>query len=250
MINFKSIKTQLIIFLIALSVYLAITDKDMIFLLSGLLCVVASVVLEACLLLFKKRKLIFPDSAAITGLIIGLVLGSGQSWYIYVLASMLAIASKSLIKVQNKHLFNPAAFGIFIVTLLLAATTQWKGTYQWHILLPAGVYFTYRIRKIELLISYFVVALSLWGIQALLQHTNVLYIFGYFSYFFIFIMLIEPKTTPITRMGKILFGGIVAVGIFILTELGVGVDVELCSLLIGNSTVTVLNRLNQNKKGV
>ena len=249
-LNFRLVKTQLIIFLIAFTVYLAILDKNASLLLSVLLCVAVAVLAEDCLFLLKKRKIVFSDSAVITGLIIGFVLGCGQAWYVYVLASAIAIISKDLIRIQKRHIFNPAAFGIFSVTLLLAATTQWKGTYQWYILFPAGIYFTYRIHKMSLLISYAVVALSLWGIQALLQHVNVMYIFGYLSYFFIFIMLIEPKTTPLTWMGKMLFGSIVALSIFILTELGVRFDVELCSLLIGNSTVSLLNKLKQKKKGV
>ncbi len=249
MINIRSVKTQLIIFLIAFAVYLALADKNASFLFPVLGCVIFSVVTEACLQLAKKKPLVFHDSAVITGLIIGFVLANGQAWYVYAAASALAICSKYIIRINKKHLFNPAAFGILSVMLLLSATTQWKGTYQWSILLPAGLYFTYRIRKMALLISYAVVALTLWGIQALLQHVNIIYIFGYLSYFFIFIMLIEPKTTPITRPGKMVFGSIVAVSIFILTELGVRFDVELCSLLIGNMSVPLLNKFKQTKKG-
>ena len=248
MLNFRSVKIQLIIFLVAYAVYLAIADRSPLFLLSILLCLIAAIATEAGVRLMKKKQRVFSDSAVITGLIIGFVLSSGHAWYVYIAASALAISSKYVIRVQNKHIFNPAAFGILSVTLLLAATTQWKGTYQWYILVPAGLYFTYRIRKMELLISYAVTALGLWGIQALLQQVNVRYIFGYLSYFFIFIMLIEPKTSPIHRVGRILFGIIVAVSIFIFTEAGVGFDVELGSLLIGNAAVPLLNRL-QAKKG-
>jgi len=205
--------------------------------------------LEYGLHLIKKEKPGFPSSAVITGLIIGFVLGGGQHWSIYFGATLLAIVSKRFIRIQKRHIFNPAALGVFSAILILSATTQWQGTYRWHILLPAGLYFTYQIRKIELLLGYFLVALSLWGIQAWLQHVNVMSIFGYFSYFFIFIMLIEPRTTPVTYWGKILFGGVVALSIFLLTGMGVGFDVELCGLLIGNVTVPLLNRLKQKKKG-
>ncbi|MBU4305455.1 MAG: hypothetical protein KJ893_07545 [Candidatus Omnitrophica bacterium] len=51
-------------------------------------------------------------------------------------------------------------------------------------------------------------------------------------------------------VGKTLFGSIVAVSIFMLTERGFGVDAELCGLLIGNTAVPLLNRLKQKKKGV
>ena len=243
MVNLKSVKIQLIIFLVIFVLYTALMDRNLIFLLSAAFCVASAVLAEVCLRLSWNRRFVFSDSAVITGLIIAFVLGSGQGLFIYVLASVLAIVSKYVVRIQKRHIFNPAAFGIFSAILLFSATTQWKGTYQWYIILPAGLYFAYRIHKLGLLAGYAVTALSLWGVQALLEHVNILYIFGYFSYFFIFIMLIEPKTTPIRKAGKILFGGIVALVIFIFTEAGLGFDVELLSLLIGNAAVPLLNRL-------
>ena len=63
------------------------------------------------------------------------------------------------------------------------------------------------------------------------------------SYFFIFIMLIEPKTTPLRPKGKVIFGVAVAALIFILTQLGVRFDVELSSLLALNLFVPLLNKI-------
>lgn len=241
MINLKSIKTQLIIFLCAFALYLSFKDKDAIFLLTTLIAVVSAIGVESVVLLFKNKKLSVTDSSIISGLIIGYILSSDNPWWIFLLASLLAICSKHLIHINKRHLFNPAAVGIFLAVILFGASTQWRGTYMWHILVPFGLYFIYKIRKLEVLIGYSLTALGLFGIQAVLQKISLLNIFGYLSYFYIFIMIIEPKTTPVKPQGKFIFGIGVAVLIFVLTEIGVRLDAELCALLVLNLFVPLLN---------
>lgn len=240
---FKSIKAQLIIFLSCFAVFLAIKDKDAAFLAAVLIAVVSAVVFESAVRWIKERALTLSGSSIISGLIIGYVLSSDNHRWVIIITSLFAILSKHLIRLNKKHIFNPAAFGIFFVTIFLGATTQWKGTYAWYIVAFFGIYFILKTRKIELLISYFLISFILFGIQAFLQRTPLVNIFGYLSYFYIFIMMIEPKTTPINLFGKIVFGTGVGVSIFILSAAGVKFDAELSSLLIMNMSVPLLNKL-------
>jgi Na+-translocating ferredoxin:NAD+ oxidoreductase RnfD subunit len=154
-----------------------------------------------------------------------------------------AVSSKHLIRIRARQIFNPAAFGIFLCIILFGAQTQWKGTFLWYIVVPCGLYFVYRIRKFELLFSYATTALALFALQAMRQKVPLSNIFGYLSYFYIFVMLIEPKTTPIKPIGKIIFGASAAVLIFILTEAAVKFDAELAALLTLNLFVPLLNKL-------
>lgn len=241
MINLKSIKTQLIIFLCGFALYLSFKDKDAIFLLTTFIAVISAIGVESAILLLKDKKLSITDSSIISGLIIGYVLSCDNPWWMFILASLLAICSKHLIHFNKKHLFNPAAFGIFLAVIFFGAFTQWKGTYLWYILLPFGLYFISKIKKLEVLIGYAITALGLFATQAVMQETPLLNIFGYLSYFFIFIMVIEPKTTPIRPAGKLIFGIGVAVLIFILTQVAVRFDSELCALLVSNLAVPLLN---------
>lgn len=243
MINLKSIKTQLIIFLCGFALYLSFKDKDVIFLLTTFIAVISAIGVESVILFFKNKKLSITDSSIISGLIIGYVLSSDNPWWIFLLASFLAISSKYLIQIDRKHLFNPAALGIFLTVILFGASTQWKGTYLWYILTLFGLYFISQIHKLEVVIGYGITALSLFGIQAVIQKVSLLNIFGYLNYFYIFIMMIEPKTTPIKPRGKLIFGIGVAVLIFILTEAGVRFDAELSSLLILNLFALLLNKI-------
>ena len=248
MINLKSVKIQLIMFLCAFAVYLSFKDKDVLFLLTILVAVISAIGIESAILFFKNKAISVTDSSIVSGLIIGYVLSPDDPWWVFILAALLAVSSKYLIHFNRKHLFNPAAFGIFLVIIFFGASTQWKGTYAWHILLPFGLYFIYRIKKLGVLIGYGVVALCLFGIQALMQKAPLLNIFGYLSYFFIFIMLVEPKTTPVKPAGKVIFGMGVAALIFILTQGGIRFDAELFSLLILNLFVPLLNKVPEGGK--
>lgn len=244
MIKLKSIKLQLIIFLLLFALYISLKGSGLNFLISIFISSLFAALAEILWLYPKDKKIVVTESSIITGLIVGYVLYSRPPWLMPIVASLIAVSSKYILRLKGKHIFNPAAFGIFAVILLFGAPTLWKGTYLWYILAPFGVYFSYKIRKLELLAGYFLTAFMLFGLQAHFQGVNLLDIFGYLSYFYIFIMLIEPKTTPIKPIGKILFGMSAAVFIFALTEIGVSFDVELAVLLSLNLFTPLLNKLS------
>ncbi|MCK9616129.1 MAG: RnfABCDGE type electron transport complex subunit D [Candidatus Omnitrophica bacterium] len=244
MFKLKSIKTQLILYLLCFAVFLSIKDRDIAFLATTLIAVIASSALETIILFFKTKTFKITESSVITGLIVGYALSADNVWWNFVLASALGILSKSLIRFRKKHIFNPAGFGIFLALILFGASTQWKGTYLWYIVVPFGFYFAAKIRKIEIITGYAMVSFVLFGAQAILQNVPFWNIFGYFSYFYIFIMVIEPLTTPTRPIGKFLFGALLALLIFILTEIGVKFDAELFSLLALNMAVPVLNKIS------
>jgi enediyne biosynthesis protein E5 len=243
-----SIKIQLFIFLSFFAFYLSFMDRDWRFLFGVSLSVVFCFILESLIIYFKEKKFRLADSAAITGLIIGYVLASSQPWWIFLLASLVAVCSKHIIRVKAKHIFNPAAFGIFSAILLTGAYTQWKGTYAWYILVPFGIYFVSKIRKAEILIGYIVAFFILFGSQAIMQKISLVNILGYLNYFFIFIMLVEPKTTPIYPKGKVIFGVACAVLIFIFAQIGVKVDAELSALIILNLLVPLFNKFPERRE--
>jgi Na+-translocating ferredoxin:NAD+ oxidoreductase RnfD subunit len=244
MINLKSIKNQLVIFLVCFAVYLTARERNTGFLLTTSLAIVFTTVAESMVLYFKEKKLTITASSIISGLIIGFVISSDQPIWIFSLASLFAVVSKQIFRIKGRHLFNPAGFGIFLTIILFGAQTQWNGTYIWYILVPAGLYFIFKIEKLELILGYFLASLILFGTQALMRHVSLLNIFGYLSYFYIFIMVIEPKTTPVKPLGKFIFGCGTASLIFILTEVGVKLDAELFSLLVMNLMVPSLNKLS------
>ena len=243
----KSIKAQLIIYLTCFAVFLAIKDNSAVFLLTTGFAVFLAVCVESAVLYFRTKTFKLTSSSIITGLIIGYVLASDQQWWKFLVVCLLAILSKYLIVFKKKHIFNPAALGIFLTLIIFGASTQWMGTYVWYILLPAGIYFARKIGKLRILISFFLVYLALFGAQAIAQKIPLGDIFGYLSYFFIFIMIIEPKTSPAKPGGQMIFGAGIAILIFVLTEFGARFDVELFSLLFLNAAVLVFNKATPKK---
>jgi Na+-translocating ferredoxin:NAD+ oxidoreductase RnfD subunit len=249
MLNLRSIKTQMIIYLACLAVFLSVKDKDAMFLLATVLAVVSTAGAESVIRYLRTKTFQITESSVITGLIIGYVLSSDEPWFKFVFAAWLAVLSKNFIQFQKKHLFNPAAFGIFLTIILLGAYTQWKGTYLWYILGPFGFYLAYKIRRVELIAGYLVTFFVLFGIQAVMKHVPLLHVVGYASYFYIFIMTIDPRTTPLKPLGKYMFGVGMAILVFIMTQMGLRFDVELLSLLAMNAAVPLFNKLEFKKGG-
>jgi Na+-translocating ferredoxin:NAD+ oxidoreductase RnfD subunit len=239
----KSIKAQLAVYLAVFAIFLAVKDKSVVFLLTAGLAVFSALAVDSAILYFKTKIWKLSLSAVISGLIIGYVLSSDQPWWVFVIAGALAIASKYVIRFHKKHIFNPAAFGIFLTLVIFGAYTQWRGTYAWYILLPCGIYFAQKIGKLRVVISYFLVSLALFGAQAIMQKIPLGHILGYFSYFYIFVMIIEPKTSPVKPREQVIFGAGIAVLIFILTASGARFDVELFSLLAMNVVALFINKV-------
>lgn len=236
------IKFKLALFLILFAAYLSFMEKDRALLFNCLIAATSAILSDSIITYIKSRKFILSDSSIVSGLIIGFVLSSGQPWWIFPLASVLAISSKRFIHINKRHIFNPAGFGILTSVLLFNASTRWKGANLWYILIPSGFYFVCKIRKLEIVYGYLAVSLVLFGGQAIFQKSSLPAALMYQNWFFIFVMLIEPKTTPAAKIGKILFGGLAAAIVFLLSAIGATIDAELTSLLTLNFFVPVLNK--------
>lgn len=243
MINFRSIKVQINLFLAVFAVYLFFKEPRIAFLAGFLWAVLFSILIEAAALYLKTRKFQITDSALTSGMILGYVLSSESPWWIFLAAAVFAVGLKRILRFHGKNLLNPAALGIFLAALLLKAATEWKGAYEWYLLIPAGLYLVNKIKKLEIVLGYFAMSLLLYVPQALAQGSSLWDIPGYFNYFFIFIMLIEPKTTPPTLWPKIVFGAGAALLIFLLTEWGFRYEPELFALLVFNALVPFLNKI-------
>jgi len=243
MINFKSIKVQINLFLAAFAVFLYLKEPGFAFVAGFFWAILFSVLTEGIASFLKTKKFQFTDSALTSGLIIGYVLSSESPWWMFLAVAVLTLGLKRVLRFHGKNLLNPAALGLFLAVLLLKGYTEWKGAYEWYLLIPAGLYITHKIKKTEIVLGYFAMSLLLFIPQALDRGTSLLEIPGYFNYFFIFIMLIEPKTTPPTRWPKIAFGAGAALLVFILTEWSFRYEPELFALLVFNALVPVLNKI-------
>jgi Na+-transporting NADH:ubiquinone oxidoreductase subunit NqrB len=159
-----------------------------------------------------------PKSALISGLSLGLMLRT-DSLALGCLAAVIAISSKFLIRHRGKHVFNPT--NLALVSLLLVSERVWVSPGQWgsvalfgFLLAGLGSLVVRRAARSDvtwaLLLAYssLIFGRALWLGDplaiALHQLSNGAFLI------FAFFMISDPKTTPDSRPGRILFAILVA----------------------------------------
>ena len=191
----------------------------------------------------KTKQIAMPYTAIITAFFVSTILIPGINWYIVFFATAAAILSKHLLRVNGRHIFNPSAFGLVFAMLFFNAGNAWWSSVNRYLLIIFGLYFMYRLRTYFITIPYFLLTAVLVGIHHYTQGAALLNTFIIINYFFMLFMLIEPKTVPFTKKGKVIYALIIAVVSFILFAYSIPkIDPALAALLVGNIAVPLLNK--------
>lgn len=161
-----------------------------------------------------------PKSALISGLSLCLLLRTG-SLALVLLAAIVAVASKFVLRVHGKHLFNPTNGAL--VALLIVTPDAWVSPGQWgnvaffaFLMACLGGLVVHRALRSDVTYAFvlFYGALlfgrSLWlgepmAIPLHRLQSGALLLFTFF-------MISDPRTTPDSRAGRVLFAGLVAFG--------------------------------------
>jgi ferredoxin-NADP reductase/Na+-translocating ferredoxin:NAD+ oxidoreductase RnfD subunit len=156
-------------------------------------------------------------TAFILALIIAPVTTVNQIWFL-VWAAILAIASKYILAINKKHLFNPAAVAVAITALSLHQyASWWVGTLP---MLPfvatCGFLIVRKIKRADLVITFLLVAIGMIVGNAALTHQHIFFITKAMLidsplFFFAFIMLTEPTSTPPTQKKRAVYGALVGI---------------------------------------
>jgi Na+-transporting NADH:ubiquinone oxidoreductase subunit NqrB len=161
-----------------------------------------------------------PRSAAISGLSLSLLLRS-ESIALLLAGAVIAVASKFVVRIRGKHIFNPT--NIAIVALMLLSKHVWVSPGQWvnvaffgFLIACIGGLVVNRAARSDVTYAFIVawsvlvIGRSLWVGEPLtipihrLENGALL--------LFTFFMISDPKTTPDSRAGRILFAALVAFG--------------------------------------
>lgn len=159
------------------------------------------------------------DSTYITALILALIItpitGYGDLWFLG-WAGALAMASKYLLAIGRKHIFNPAAAAVAITYLTTGQSASW-----WvgnPLLLPfvivGGLLVARKIRRGAMVATFLIVVsaatllLSLPAGEAPLTTLWRTLLYAPI-FFFAFVFVTEPLTTPPTRRWQLVYGGLV-----------------------------------------
>ena len=154
-------------------------------------------------------------SAYITGISVGILTRSPYSWP-FALCSTISITSKYVLRVRDRHLWNPSNFGISAMLLLApwaysTLSVQW-GNNLWPMLViwALGALITYHVRRIHITATYVVSFFAFAALRSLVTGHSFLAeaapITGPMYQLFIFFMITDPKTT--VRSSKLAQGAV------------------------------------------
>ena len=191
------------------------------------------------------------ESAFITGFLVFLVMVPAVNPLGLVgiaIAAAVAVASKYLIAVRGRHIFNPAAIGVFVATLItfvsgnfsLGYAAWWMGTP--FLLIPVailGFAVLYRTQRLAMGLAFIVIG-GLIGIGgALLRGVDPTAAFSTYVLssplvFFAAFMLSEPLTLPPRRWQQLVEAAVVALLFSVPFTFGLISNTPQFALLVGN----------------
>lgn len=185
-------------------------------------------------LLFKRS--ISPKSAVITGFILSGILDYHQSFFVLIVFSFLAIASKYILRFKGRYIFNPANFSLFLATVFRLPFT-WSIESNIYLIIIVGLYLAYSFKKLPHILGFLV---PFTGLFSIIEKLNP---FKTISWFFLFIMLIEPKTSGYGTLRGFVFGTIAGVSSFLIFKFLPAKDFFVFSLFIANLFNPIFDKL-------
>jgi Na+-transporting NADH:ubiquinone oxidoreductase subunit NqrB len=190
-------------------------------------------------------------SALISGLSLCLLLRTNRP-ALAILAAMLTIAGKFLVRFRGKHLFNPTNGAL--VAMLLLTDQVWVSPGQW----GSAAFFTFlmvcvggvvvnRASRSDVTYAFIVFYCGLlfgrslyvgepFAIPVHRLESGALLLFTFF-------MISDPKTTPDSRAGRVLFAALVAFGAWYVQFRMFRTNGLLWSLAACSLSVPLINRL-------
>jgi Na+-transporting NADH:ubiquinone oxidoreductase subunit NqrB len=186
----------------------------------ALLLLLTVLVTQAICDRLSRHPAINYKSALISGLSLCLLLRTNRA-DLAVLAGVIAIAAKFVIRLRGKHVFNPTNGAL--VALLLLTDSVWVSPGQWgsvaffgFLLACAGAIVVTRAARSDVTFAFiaFYCAL-LFGRSLYLGEPMTIPFHRLESgalLLFTFFMISDPKTTPDSRAGRVLFAALVAFG--------------------------------------
>ncbi len=192
-----------------------------------------------------------PRSALVSGLSLCLLLRTGSPW-LAAAAAAVAISSKYLVRVRGKHVFNPT--NAALVVMIACSGGVWVSPGQWG---STAVFAFFLASAGSLVVSHAARADVTWTFLAayaalLLARTlwlgdpltiplhrlasGALVLFAFF-------MISDPRTTPDSRAGRVLFAVLVAVGAHLIQYRLFHTDPLLWALALCSPTVPLIDRL-------
>ena len=183
------------------------------------LAIVTSIILELVLSRIFVGKWPHVASAYITGISVGILVRSPAFWP-YALCAALSITSKYVLRVKERHIWNPSNFGICVMLFLAyyvvaGLSIQW-GNYLWPmaVIWALGSVTIWRLKRFHIcatyVVSFIIFAILRSYITGHAWQAEVAPLTGPMYQLFVFFMITDPKTTVSSRRGQIVVAFLVA----------------------------------------
>ncbi|GAC1337701.1 MAG: hypothetical protein NVSMB29_02450 [Candidatus Dormibacteria bacterium] len=249
-----------------------------------LVTVAVCAIVELGVTFHRRGMIIWPASALLTGNSVAFILRAsgtrhGDWWSLngvhwFVLAALLSLLSKYLIRLGGRHIFNPSNIGLVITLLVVGATGVfpqylWWGPIDVPVALALGVIFAgaaWLLRPlvmVSMAVAFLGTFAALVGVFAAtgrsfyaIWHSGPISGGEYWLLIctspelliFVFFMMSDPMTAPRARLGRAIYGAATAVvGAALLffqsTEFGIKVSI-LSSLTVVCALVPLINHVS------
>ena len=198
--------------------------------------------------IYIKHAFKVPWSGIITGLIIGSIAPINSPLLLVAAAAMMAIVSKFFIQYKSSNIFNPATLGLIVALPVFGLGDEWWVASNYNILgmavtfTPILIILAYEAKRIPTALSFvaasLILGIAIGGVTSLGNVTALLFSI---NYFFAFVMLIEPKTSPNGRYMQMAYGSAISVLFMAFALLAIPYSF-LVALLVGNVSYAVYRK--------
>jgi hypothetical protein len=212
-----------------------------------LAAILTCAILEVAITFRTARAFVWPASAMLTGSGVALILRvvgtqpgdhwTTYGWYVFAAVAGLSLLSKYVIKYRGSHVFNPSNIGLVVAFLVLGSTRVepldfwWAPLNVWMIaayvvIIGGGLLITRRLGLLALAATFWISLTALVGVLSASGHCMVtnwsftpvcgadffrVIVTSPEVLIFLFFMITDPKTVPAGRVGRVVFGLLVAI---------------------------------------
>lgn len=235
---------KVIVILLILWVASLIHQFRLVYVGQPVVAMVACVIFDWFFTYLRMRRSTFSLSSVITGFLIGLILDPSAGLAAILAASLAAAISKQWLgRGGHKHIFNPAAFGITVSSLLFRQPVGWWAA-AWGITPVAiiGIGMTpvlWKLRRLWMPLTFLSVYFTSMVLFAGSESAVLLTIDGT-VFLFSFIMLAEPITSIGKGMWRYGWGLVVGALVIIETVVGFSWGDPFLNALLGANVIGFL----------
>ncbi|MCW5959451.1 MAG: hypothetical protein KIS76_04765 [Pyrinomonadaceae bacterium] len=167
--------------------------------------ILTSIIFEIVLSKITLNKFPHLASAYISGISVGILVRSPDIYWTFALCAAISITSKYVLRVKDRHIWNPSNFGIcamlFLAPYAVASLSiQWgNNLYAMAVIWILGSVIIYRLKRFHITLTYVISFFVFSYFRSLYTgdpyFAEIAPITGAMYQLFIFFMITDPKTT-------------------------------------------------------